>query len=186
MSESLLPPNASRFELATEAAMCGPFEVDVPIDTLRDPDRCPAMLLGWLAWELSVDTWDDGWIEETRRGTLRASVEVHRLKGTVASLKTALAAAGYGDARIVEQWGNFYDGTHPRNGSIDRMPAGHWAAYRVILTRPISIEQAAQVREILGTVEPARCTLDLLIYPQALHLYDGQLQRDGVFTRGAA
>lgn len=187
MTVSILPPNATPAERAFEAALAGLCDLPVPVGDLWNPARCPAALLPWLAWALSVDDWDSTWSEERKRAVIAASVEVHRHKGTVGSVRRALRAAGWGDAEIHERWGSkFYDGMVPRDGSRTRVPEDHWAEYRVTLDRPISVEQAARVRRLLGSVAPARCHLKALSYRAALHLYNRTVPRNGTYTRGIA
>lgn len=157
----------------------------VPVGTLLNPDQCPAPLLGWLAWAFSVDFWDSGWPEEEKRAVLRDAIAVHRRKGTVGGVKRALRAAGYGDAEIVERYGwDFHDGANLRDGSIRRHEPDHWAEYRIRLARPITVEQAGQVRAILATVAPARCHLRALEFVTAPHIYNARLSRNGANTRG--
>jgi phage tail P2-like protein len=79
---SLLPPNASPQEAAIEAATARIADVPVPNASLWTPATCPAALLPWLAWALSVDEWDGTWPEERQRAVIAASVGVHRRKGT--------------------------------------------------------------------------------------------------------
>jgi P2-related tail formation protein len=51
---SLLPPNVSGLERALEQASARVGDIPVPIDPLWNPATCPARLLPWLAWALSV------------------------------------------------------------------------------------------------------------------------------------
>lgn len=163
------------------------FGLEAPIATLWDPMNCPAGILPWLAWALSVDDWDADWPEGTKRNAIAASIAIHRRKGTPRAVKDALAAAGYGTAKLIERFGwEFHDGRHLRDGSITHAPPDHWAEYRVVLTRPISIAQAARVRAILATVAPARCRLKALEFIQALNLHNNAILRDGTYTRGVA
>lgn len=186
--DCLLPPNATGPERAIETVIAERTAgIDAPISKIWNADTCPRDLLPWLAWSLSVETWDDGWSEDAKREVLRNSIQVHRLKGTVQSVKAALAAAGYGDAELIERanW-NFHDGAATHDGAITYVGPDHWAEYRVRLVRPISLEQAAQVRRILSDVAPARCRLKVLEFTEAHHLYNGQIAHDGQFSHGAA
>ena len=61
-----------------------------------------------------------------------------------------------------------------------------WARYRVILKRPISIAQAAQVRRLLELTAPQRAKLEGLHFEQALNLYDQKISYDNSFTHGVA
>ena len=64
------------------------------IRSLHNPGTCPIDLLPWLAWALSVDTWSPDWTEEQKRAVCKASLQIHRHKGTVGAVEDALAALG--------------------------------------------------------------------------------------------
>lgn len=184
---TLLPPNSTPAERALEQATARIGAVPVPIATLWNPDTCPIAILPWLAWALSVDNWDSGWSETSKRASLREAISIHRVKGTIGSVKRALAAAGYGDAEVVERFGwERHDGTYNYDGAITYAAPDHWAEYRINLVRPITIEQADQVREILATVAPTRCHLKALDFTKALNLYDHRIDYSGAFTHGVA
>jgi phage tail P2-like protein len=189
MSElpSVLPPNALKIELDLEQLSARHEGFADPITRLWKPQTCPANILPWLAWAFSVDDWDTEWSEEAKRAAIAASIGVHRRKGTIGAVKEALAAAGYGEAQVVERYGwEKHDGTYRFDGSITYSEPDHWAEYRVHLTRPITIEQAAQVRAILANVAPARCRLKALDFTEALNTYNARITYDGQFTHGVA
>jgi len=97
MTQSLLPPTATRLEHALERAMSMRISaIPVPIRTLNNPDTCPAHLLGWLAWANSVDVWDEAWPEAHKRAAIKASFFVHAHKGTIGAVRRALEALGIG------------------------------------------------------------------------------------------
>lgn len=73
------------------------------IESIWDAWRCPAPLLPWLAWALSVDSWDDAWAEPIKRQAIADSPEYHRRKGTVRAVKSALALADR-PFEITEWW----------------------------------------------------------------------------------
>lgn len=94
MSSALLPANATQLE----RALADTSQLDtlpVAVDTLWDPQRCPVALLPWLAWALSVDEWDATWTEATQRAVIAAAIGIHRRKGTVGAVRSAIAALGY-------------------------------------------------------------------------------------------
>jgi phage tail P2-like protein len=93
---SLLPPNSTDTERAIECATARLADVPVPLRSLWDPATCPANLLPWLAWALSVDEWDPGWSNDQQRGVLSAAYSVHQKKGTRYALQQALGGLGYG------------------------------------------------------------------------------------------
>jgi phage tail P2-like protein len=113
---SLLPPNSTRLERGFEAMINTRFDaIPIPIRDLRRADTCPEPLLAWLAWDESVDVWDDNWPEETKRAVIAASFKVHLHKGTIGALRRALAALDIG-LEIVE-W--FDSGEAPGTFRID-------------------------------------------------------------------
>lgn len=184
---SLLPPNSTELETTVERAIQTALNVALPNSTLWSPERCPAVVLPYLAWALSVDEWDASWSEGRQREVIAAAIEVQRHKGTPWAVRRWLAVLGYGNATLVERYGAHpRDGSVPRNGTEYYAPADHWAEYRVYLDRPITIAQAARVRAVLQTVAPARCVLNALDYQRALNLYDQTVPRDGTYSRGVA
>jgi phage tail P2-like protein len=101
---SLLPPNASAQERAIEAASQG-RAVPTPLRDLWNPDTCPAALLPWLAWALSIDAWKDYWPEHVKRARVRTAIEIQRRKGTAQSVRQVVQAFG-GQVVLREWWEN--------------------------------------------------------------------------------
>lgn len=99
---SLLPPNSTPLERTLERATAPALDPEV-IRTLWNPATCPAHLLPWLAWALSVDEWDDSWDEATQRRVIAASIVIHRRKGTVGAVRAALASLGHAST-LIEWW----------------------------------------------------------------------------------
>lgn len=102
MADHLLPDTSTSLEKAMSLAMSRILEMPVPIDTLWNPQTCPAALLPWLAWAFSVDVWSSAWDEQTKRDVIAASPAVHRLKGTRGAVERAVAAVW--DGAEVEEW----------------------------------------------------------------------------------
>ena len=75
----------------------------VQIEWIWDAWRCPAPLLPWLAWALSVDFWDEEWSEIQKRQSIADSPAYHRRKGTVESVETLLAL-GERPYSLIEWW----------------------------------------------------------------------------------
>jgi len=100
MPNSLLPPNATIFERALELG-ARPEPIAGIAGDIDDPMTCPAHVLPWLAFGLSVDTWDADWSEADKRDAVARSIEMHRRKGTRMSVETLV---GRFDqlARVVE------------------------------------------------------------------------------------
>lgn len=94
-----------------------------------------------LAMQVSVDFWDTSWPRTLRESLVRNSTSWHRIKGTPASLKTALALFGY-QAEIEE------DGKGP-----------NWATYQLGLPSIADIPTVQKILSIVQEMQPARCRL---------------------------
>lgn len=95
MFKSLLPPNTTKLERSLEETTAQISDVPVPITQYIDPKNCPAELLPWLAWELSVDFWDENWTEAQKRAAIADSPYVHEKKGTISAIRRSIEALGY-------------------------------------------------------------------------------------------
>lgn len=91
---SLLPPNASELERRLEQVMARIDAIPVPLRDLWNPDTCPAELLPWLAWQLSIDAWKPYWSEYVKRARVRAAIDIQRHKGTVESVRNVVESFG--------------------------------------------------------------------------------------------
>lgn len=135
MSLDLLPDSATHFERELAALSAELDAIDpIVIETLWDAWRCPAALLPWLAWALSVDVWEDGWPETLKRQTIADSPDYHRIKGTVQAVMAALALA----QRPVEltEWG-------------DQVPTGRRGTSRIFVETTLD-----DVPRILRAIRP--------------------------------
>lgn len=98
---TLLPPNATGMERTRADVAAQLANLPVRIGDLKNPDTCPAEWLPWLAWERSVDVWNPAWPEAQKRAAIRASLAIHKRKGTVAAVTAALATLDW-EARLIE------------------------------------------------------------------------------------
>lgn len=105
MTDRLLPTGATLLELHAEQASAEVSAAPVPLRPIWNPDTCPANLLPYLAWAFSVDRWDEGWDDDTKRGVIRQSYFVHRHKGTIGALRRAIQPLGY-LISVTEWWQN--------------------------------------------------------------------------------
>lgn len=138
---SLLPPKSTPLERALERATPPGPDPEL-IRTLWNPAVCPAHLLPWLAWTLSVDDWDDRWDEPTRRRVIASSIPVHRRKGTVGAVRRAIAPHGVLQ-RVVEWWE-----MHPPG-----VP-GTFALEVNVSDRGISEETFAELERLIARAKP--------------------------------
>ncbi len=122
---SLLPANSKPLEHALASLSAKFATIPVPFDVIWDVDKCPDVLLPFLAYAWSVDEWNDNWSAETQREVIRNSLWVHQRKGTLGAVKRALQAMGY-DSTVIEWWqkspkgrpGTFSIEVHPTKGII--------------------------------------------------------------------
>lgn len=185
MSSALLPPGSTGMEAAFADAAEAALGLEVPIRDLWDPRTCPVEFLPWLAWTLSVDTWEETWPETFKRQAVAESLAIHRIKGSPGAIRRALTALGFGDAVVTEGVGGpRYDGSILYDGAQSYGQPAHWATYQVWINRPISPEQATQIVAVLDLIAPARCELAALNYEQAVALYDGEQTYDGTINYG--
>ncbi len=97
---SLLPPNST--DLERKLAEVGKNAFDLPsIRIIKDIDHVPSQFLPFIAWQKSVDYWDENWQEALKRNVIKESRDLHRLKGTPAAIKRALEPFGY-EVKLVE------------------------------------------------------------------------------------
>lgn len=100
---SILPVSASRAERVVDST-AGDLLADIPVCLIRyvkNPDLCPAELLPWLAWEMSVDTWNEHWTEAEKRAAIKRAAYIHRHRGTKAALTESLTDSPF-RSQIVE------------------------------------------------------------------------------------
>lgn len=101
----LLPPNATKQERALDDATARVGAVPTPLRELWNPDTCPAEFLPWLAWALSLDSWQPYWPESVKRARIRAAVAISRKKGTAKSVRDVVQSFG-GNLSLKEWWQN--------------------------------------------------------------------------------
>lgn len=101
--KSLLPPNATALLKDLEKVVAKSLDLETLNCFVNNPNEAPENILPWLAWAVSADDWDDSWSEEIRRNVIKASIEVHKKKGTIGALKKALEAFNYTNVKV-EEW----------------------------------------------------------------------------------
>lgn len=166
-NQSLLPAGSSELEKKLSQTLAAISAIPVPINLLWQANRCPASLLPWLAWSLSVDEWDDDWNEEQKRRAVLNSINVHKTKGTIGSVKRALNAINI-DFTVINEG------------------VTHWAGYTIVVNTPMTVEQAASLRKILTDVVPARCNLIKIDFKAVQWLHDNKITYNGKYNYGAA
>ena len=95
-----------------------------------------------LAWQLHVDFREAAATREQLAAMVRSAIPWHRIKGTPASIKQALALFGYSGIRIEE------DGT-----------GDHWATWQLGLPEIADEATVRHIVSICNEMQPARCRL---------------------------
>jgi phage tail P2-like protein len=99
----LLPPNATALERAAARAFEAATALDVPLRELWNPDTCPVELLPWLAWAVVSENWEASWPESVKRARIKASVGIHKIRGTTAAVRRVVNSFG-ADLAMREWW----------------------------------------------------------------------------------
>ena len=175
-----------------DLAMSRAFSIDSSaLIDVTDPDTCPVEALPFLAWAVSVDEWPVGATVSDKRAIIKASIAVHRSKGTQQSIKEVLAAAGYGDATItIGADIARYNGSINYDGSIYYGDDTNWALWSVIIENSDPIPSSALVNLLIRTA-PSRCVLVSIGYEKlffrhnVVFNYDGTRNYEPTYTEAA-
>ena len=160
---SLLPPNST--DLERKLAEAGKDAFDLPsIRIIKDIDQVPSQFLPFIAWQKSVDYWDENWQEALKRKVIKESRALHRLKGTPAAIKKALEPFGY-EVTLIEWFKavpNLVPGTFNLElnvigkslnaetyGEINRLVSESKAASRNLANLTVTINPILTIRNLI-------------------------------------
>ena len=101
--KNLLPPNSTELERKVAEELGNNSNLPANLRSLVTLNDVPSQFLPHLAWENSVDRWQQDWPEEVKKQQIKASFEVHKYKGTNYSLRKIVEAFGY-SVTIYEWW----------------------------------------------------------------------------------
>lgn len=147
MADHLLPPSATAQERALSEATARLSDVPLMVRKSWNPDTCPAELLPWLAWAMSVDEWQTDWTEQEKRDVIKASLDVHKHKGTIGALERALKPLGY-LIDVVEWW--------------EMTPPGEPYTFSIVMgtkTKPVTADMYDKAERIVLTYKNLRSHL---------------------------
>lgn len=172
MTDHLLPPNATAQERALSEAIARVSDVPLLVRESWDPDTCPAELLPWLAWAYSVDAWDVEWTEQEKRDVIRASLDVHKHKGTIGAIDRALKPLGY-LIEVIEWW--------------ETTPKGEPYTFSIVMgtgSKPVTEELYKKAERIVLTYKNLRSHLKALTVKAEVRgkVYAGAALVDGADT----
>ncbi|KAG0188577.1 hypothetical protein DFQ28_004622 [Apophysomyces sp. BC1034] len=178
--EVLLPPNATTLEVRTATAAAAVDTLPIPIRDYWNPDKCPAALLPYLAAEVSVDGWELAESDDARRALIKSAIPLHQKRGTPWAIREVIRRLGFGEVTLVEGRGiRRRDGSTTRNGDYLHGDPAAWAQYIVKLARPITRDQAENLKAVLERYAPQRSMLAALDYRAAPIRHNGIAKRNG-------
>lgn len=172
---SLLPINATPQEVALEQSTARISDVPTPLREVWNPNTCPASLLPWLAWALSVDEWNPTWTDDQKRNIIRSSVEIHRHKGTIGSVRRVAESFGLG-LSIQEWWQKSPQGT-PHTFSLivsaDQIPSGALATVIESIKRVKPVRSDFDVSYVAGYL--AQVNTVVIVQPTVYDRFEASL-----------
>lgn len=166
---SLLPPNST--ELERKLAEVGKDAFDLPSTRIiKDIDHVPSQFLPFIAWQKSVDYWDDSWQELLKRQVIKSSKQQHKIKGTPAAIKRALEPFGY-EVTLIEWFKaepNLVPGTF--NLELNVIGKSLNAETYSEINRLVSESKAASrhLANLTVTINPILTTRNLIVHQTAL------------------
>ncbi|MFV5340860.1 phage tail protein I [Acinetobacter baumannii] len=99
---NLLPPNTTPFEKRIVETTAKTTGLNTNLSSLIRVDDAPTDFLSILAWQFSVDRWQDDWPDEVKRAQIKNSIKVHTYKGTNFALRSIIESFGY--SLTVHEW----------------------------------------------------------------------------------
>lgn len=200
--DKLVPPHTLPAERAMMRAVEAALDIPIPIGTVWNPETAPDEVLPFLAWALSVDEWDPLWPEDRQREIIARSIELHRIKGTLAAVDLVLELMGHPDAVIIEDkdWPRYGEETffggaveYGADGLVYGPSDASWADYWVEVQSPVTISDAARLAARIIEVAPVRSRLRsvkmvgvVYVYGAADLVYGAPVTYGGVYEFGGA
>lgn len=99
---NLLPPNSTSFEKKIIQTTSKLTDLNADLSSLIRVDDAPSDFLSILAWQFSVDRWQDDWSDDVKRAQIKNSIKVHTYKGTNFALRSIVESFGY--SLTVHEW----------------------------------------------------------------------------------
>ncbi|HIE5742095.1 phage tail protein I [Stenotrophomonas maltophilia] len=167
-SASLLPPNATPLERALEAADATVLTMPMRHGQIKDPWTCPAEFLPWLAWEMSLDTWDSAWPEHIKRQRIASAINIQRHKGTAGSVREVIES--FGGSVVIREW-------------WQQEPRGVPHTFELVLTlsgRPGADPSAKYVEDVIAEVTRTKPVRSHFTFTQGAE-FAGQVDLVGGF-----
>ncbi|HCA5337870.1 TPA: phage tail protein I [Acinetobacter baumannii] len=101
--KNLLPPNSTELENNLVEVLGENTELPVDIKSLVTLEKVPSQFLPHIAWEKSVDRWQQNWDDEFKIKQIKTAFDLHRYKGTNYALRKLFESFGF-SLTIYEWW----------------------------------------------------------------------------------
>ncbi|WP_321392847.1 phage tail protein I [Emcibacter sp.] len=155
--ETMLPINATEAMHALEEVGRADQNVTIDIASLWNPQTCPAALLPWLAYAVSVDQWEVTWTEAQKRAAITEAITIHRTKGTIGALRRAMAL--FGAAITITEWWQKTPAGDPHTFDVTIALGGDVPATQDVLDR---------IQAAIDRVKPVRSHYTLITSQQVV------------------
>lgn len=146
----------------------------------------PDEVMPLLAEKWSMTGYDGMFVADTaqsKSALINNAVQLHRYKGTPYSIREVMRKLGYGEIEIDE---GLILRDYSSNQSVAAIPAAEkWAYYGIKLSKPITRDQAEEIKKVLRSYAPARCVLGILDYKSAPLLYNNKATYNGAYNHGS-
>ncbi|MBT2375762.1 phage tail protein [Pseudomonas fluorescens] len=193
MVEQQMPPALAvdeRFTLLWERLNEILEELDLKVMLVYLVDLVKPSLLPLLAEQFFVldeVAWQLAESADARRNLIKNAVELHRYKGTPWAVREDIRLLGFGEVSIQGGLGGAsYEGSTTFNGFNTYGSSSSWPLYRLIMTRAITNDQAASLKQALLSIAPKRCRLVSLEYPSVAIRYNQAAAFDGQYHYGSS
>ena len=167
--KSLLPPNHTALEKNIASAGGDAFDI-ASIKVIKNIDEVPMQFLSFLAYQKSVDYWDESWQDDLKRQVIKDAKEQHKIKGTAAAIKQALEPFGY-EVTLIEWFKaepNLVPGTF--NLELNVIGKSLNAETYAEINRLVSESKAASrhLANLTVTINPILTIRNLIVHQTAL------------------
>ena len=167
--KTLLPPNSTLLE-QNLAEVCKDAFKQSSIRVIKNIDEVPAQFLPFIAYQKSVDYWDDNWQDVLKRQVIKSSKDQHKIKGTAAAVKRALEPFGY-EVKLIE-WFQIEPNLTPGTFNLELDLIGKGLDQEVYndVNRLVSDAKAASrhLANLTITTNPIGTTRTILVHQTAL------------------
>lgn len=185
-----LPPvlaQDERFSILCELLEECMDEIDLSVLLVYLISKTPTVTLPFLAEQFSLfgDGQELAESEAQKRELIAQAIELHRYKGTLWIIREIIRRFSFGEVEIIENIFDWkLDGSVKLIGSHILGYINEWARYRIVLTEPITNEQAAKLRKAILAYAPKRSYLESMDFSEAAFRLDDTKILDGQYNLG--